>query len=111
MGVLQKYNQKEFVDDSIEESGFGPYGYVYIPTQCADGTAKCKVHVNLHGCIASASNIGEVGAENLGFNEYAVGNDMIIVYPQANGLMRKKGDWLQCWSQYEKAIDDPNFDK
>lgn len=85
-GVLKKFNQQEFVDSlAWQYNGLATYGYVYYPNQCYDGSATCKVHMFLHGCMNTIDGIF-LGYEDLsygGWLEYAAANDIIIIYPQA----------------------------
>ena len=60
-------------------------GYIYYPYQCIDNNAalKCKLHFSLHGCSEQIN--GVTGWDHMrrnGLNEYAVTNNLIIVYPQ-----------------------------
>ena len=50
-GIMREFSQTEFVDRKIWEwNGFAETGYVFYPNQCIEKDAKCKVHINLHGC-------------------------------------------------------------
>lgn len=84
-GVIRKFSQKEFVDKKVWQfSGLDEFGYVFFPNSCLADGASCKVHVVLHGCGQHYQNAFLGLVKYSGFNEYAVTNQMIILYPQAN---------------------------
>lgn len=90
---------------SYGTSGMAGTGYLYVPEACNNGSIVCKLHVALHGCQQSFSQIGTKFIENTGFNKWAgktlddgylnamLGanahcpaadtNNIIILYPQA----------------------------
>ncbi len=59
----------------------GDKGFVYVPKACEKG--RCRVHVALHGCRQSAEDIGDQFAREAGYNRWADGNRLIVLYPQA----------------------------
>lgn len=85
-GVMKKFNQKEFVDTYVWQlDGLAPYGYIFYPYQCYDGSRSCKVHMYFHGG-ASAVDGALLGFDVLlygGWYEYAAANDIILIQPQA----------------------------
>lgn len=84
-GYLRKFDQKEFVDLKVWKfSGLAEFGYVFFPEQCIENDS-CKLHVHLHGCGMGYENIFLNFIELSGLNDYAVTNDLIVLYPQANG--------------------------
>lgn len=95
-GVMREFSQTEFVDRKIWQwNGLDDTGYVFYPTQCLVKNAKCKVHVNLHGCGQNYRYTYLALPKYSGFNEYAVTNDIIVLYPQT------RGSWWynpsSCW--------------
>ena len=62
-------------------------GYLFVPKQC-DVNANCRVHFVMHGCGGQPD-----GMANQGYNELAVLNSIIMVYPDTN-----------CWDN-EGEID------
>jgi poly(3-hydroxybutyrate) depolymerase len=58
-------------------------GRVYIPTSCRLA-AGCALHIVFHGCMQSASLIGDDVYTGLGFNKWADGNRIVILYPQVD---------------------------
>lgn len=83
-------------------AGMDSTGYLYVPASCQSGTTVCKLHVALHGCLQSYSNIQMKFVQNTGYNQWAGQwkhpsrqghptnmlipsdtNNIIILYPQA----------------------------
>src|SRR5258706_1377496 len=77
-GSLIQFDQTEFI---AAGNGMDSTGWVYVPASCASG-AQCKVHVALHGCLQSQSQIGTRFVNNTGYNKWADTNDLIVLYPQ-----------------------------
>jgi len=80
---------------SMSIAQFLPYGlsastismdtkfYYYMPTKCQVPEANCSIHMFLHGCKVSYSQVGYQFIMNAGFNEWAESNNIIIIYPQS----------------------------
>jgi hypothetical protein len=69
--------------------------YVYVPSRCAalpraQLTAKCRVHVNYHGCGGGGPGV----VETAGYREHAEANDLIVLFPQAAA---GPGNPNGCW--------------
>ena len=87
-GVLKKFHQSEFLDTYVWQlGGLAPYGYIYYPYNCYDGSRSCKVHMYLRGCGQTVDgpwlNFRELYYG--GWFEYAAANDIILLMPQAKG--------------------------
>jgi hypothetical protein len=61
--------------------GMAASGWVYVPADCAAG-ASCKLHVALHGCVQSESQIGDKFVRNTGFTRWADTNGIVVLFPQ-----------------------------
>lgn len=98
-GHLLRFDQREFFDDSPRAS-MSQYGYAYIPQRVLEG-APARVHIALHGCKQGYNYVnyvnGRADVENsvpygnryfttTGYNQMADSNDLIILYPQAEGI-------------------------
>jgi hypothetical protein len=85
-GVFRRFDQHEFVDYEDEdrelwnvETGLMNWGYVFYPTACfEDEAASCHIHFHLHGCGMRGRWIND----ETNFPNYAVSNNLIVVYPQ-----------------------------
>lgn len=75
-GYYKKFNQKEFLDTGLfEVTGLQRFGYIFYPEQCIE--KSCHIHFHLHGCGGMDEYLGIYS----GFGDYAVSNDIIMVYP------------------------------
>lgn len=98
-GSLVEFDQSAFVTGH----GMGTAGWVYVPASCTAGTA-CRLHVALHGCRQNADAVKDAFARNAGYNRWADGNDIVVLYPQTG-----KGATNACWDWW--GYDDPNYAK
>ena len=71
---------------------------VYVPASCRQGQ-KCRLHIALHGCSQSQSEIGDAYYGNAGFNEWAEASGIVVLYPQTVRRMLL-GNPMGCWDWY-----------
>ena len=79
-------------------------GLFYVPKECFDGH-KCRLHIALHGCLMSFSDIGDKFVRNSGYDRWADTNAIIVVYPQTipdyTFHLTPRNFWLNnlpgCW--------------
>jgi len=99
-GQFLSFNQADFTapKQPIEVS-MGDTGFAYVPTSCA-ANEPCRVHVALHGCKQSFSEIGDDFVKHAGYNEWADTNHIIVLYPQTQplplsplGITNPEGCW------------------
>jgi hypothetical protein len=104
-GQLLPFSQAEFVPAwrrIWSLSSLGPTGYVYVPDQCTT-SARCRVHVALHGCRQGAQAIGETFVREAGYNGWAAAHDTIVLYPQVRASQPTLLAWwlplnpYGCW--------------
>ncbi|MGZ3238313.1 MAG: extracellular catalytic domain type 2 short-chain-length polyhydroxyalkanoate depolymerase, partial [Burkholderiaceae bacterium] len=74
---LIAFDQSAFTSNA----GMDSTGYVYVPSNCQSG-ATCKVHVALHGCLQSYSQISDKFLKNTGYARWADTNSIIVLFPQ-----------------------------
>ena len=75
-------------------ASFADTGYVYLPSSCEQDVAACRLHIAFHGCRQGQEFIGERFAMAAGFNEWAEGNGIVVLYPQVNAsLLNPQGCW------------------
>lgn len=119
-GQYLAFSQKEFAGD-WEKSGLHGEGHVYVPEGCKPGDqgepggkALCALHVVLHGCHQSEDELKDGFYKNIGINEWADSNNIVVLYPQARKLTSPplsspfKANPQGCWNWWGYA-DDGNF--
>lgn len=74
---------------TVSSPSIGSVGYLYVPTSCQDGTTACHLHVSLHGCNQNSEWIGNVYAANVGMNEWAESNNIVVLYPNTANTKAK----------------------
>lgn len=63
-------------------AGLAEAAYLFVPASCsADGEA-CALHLVLHGCAQSASQVGTGFIEQSGYLAWAAANDIVLAFPQ-----------------------------
>ncbi len=109
-GHVISFRQADFtgvrapIDDSLDDRGF-----VYVPAAC-DAREPCRVHVALHGCLQSYSEIGEDFVRHAGYNEWADTNRIIVLYPQIKAVgVTQFGitNPQSCWDWWGYLDRDP----
>ncbi len=118
-GKFVEFDQAEFAPRGRPvENGLNEVGYLYVPKACEPGSdAKCALHVALHGCLQSAELLGDVFYKNVGLNEWADANDIIVLYPQSHSVSsedfttKKLTDPFEinpagCWNWFGYSYDD-----
>lgn len=76
---LKSFDQTSFIKRTL--TSIADTGYIYVPTNCADGKASCSLHISFHGCEQNVELIGSAYAEHAGFNSWAEANNIIVLYP------------------------------
>ncbi|MBS7808189.1 PHB depolymerase family esterase [Variovorax sp. PCZ-1] len=76
-GNYIQFNQSQFTSNP----GMASTGWLYVPANCASGS-QCKLHVALHGCKQSYSDIGDKYIKNTGYTRWADTNSVIVLFPQ-----------------------------
>jgi poly(3-hydroxybutyrate) depolymerase len=79
-GRIVEFDQRDFADDM---SGLADTGYLYVPKACKP-SARCRVHVAIHGCEQAAESAGEKFYAHGGYNQWADSNHLLVLYPQVN---------------------------
>ena len=89
---LLRFDQTPF---GARDISMADEGYVYVPKACR--ARRCRVHVAFHGCRQSAEDIEDRFARQAGYNRWAEGSALIVLYPQAMrrywGLYNPRGCW------------------
>ena len=91
-GNMYSFEQATYAD--IWQAGMSNRGWIYIPTACQATPSTCQLHVNYHGCDQYYDLIGNQYISQIGMNEWAESNKVIIIYPQTtSGTMNPEGCW------------------
>jgi poly(3-hydroxybutyrate) depolymerase len=91
-GRIVEFDQTPFVPGgATAANGLLDTGTIYVPAACQDvpaaqGAPACRLHVVLHGCLQSAEVLGDTFYRNIGMNEWADSNRIVVLYPQARSV-------------------------
>lgn len=120
-GRLLRFDQTEFFGGEARAS-MSRFGYAYVPRAVEEG-APARVHIALHGCkqgynyvdyvngradIANQPPYGNRYITTTGYNHVADSNNIIVLYPQAEGtdngeIQNPDG----CWDWWGYTSQDP----
>jgi hypothetical protein len=119
-GRMLRFDQTEFFGNQMRAS-MSDFGYAYVPKAVQEG-APARVHIALHGCKqgynyvdyvygrADTSNQPPYGNRyftTTGYNHMADSNNIIVLYPQAEG--RDDGETQNpegCWDWWGYSSPD-----
>jgi poly(3-hydroxybutyrate) depolymerase len=94
--------------------GLAKEGFLYVPDDCRSG-AQCRLHVVFHGCQQYPSHeyfdisrgqmvrFGTTFVMNSGFNQWADGNRIVVLYPQAEAVRDSNPNGCWDWWGYDDA--------
>ncbi|ACA15225.1 poly (3-hydroxybutyrate) depolymerase [Methylobacterium sp. 4-46] len=125
-GRLIRFDQTEFFAGE-PRSSMSPFGYAYVPAEVLEG-AEARIHVALHGCkqgyayinyvngqpdVANQPPYGNRYVTTTGYNHIAESNNIIVLYPQAQGsdggaLQNPDGCW-DWWGYTSRNTDKPDY--
>lgn len=87
-------------------SGVADTGYIFVPGECGENAAECRLHISFHGCRQGAEFLENRFALNAGLNEWAAQNQIVVVYPQIESSpMNPQG----CWDWW--GYTGPDYDQ
>jgi poly(3-hydroxybutyrate) depolymerase len=128
-GRIVAFDQTEFVQgkaaavsSNAAANGLSDTGYVYVPKDCEPGgPQRCRLQIVLHGCKQSAEVLRprDLFYTNIGVNEWADANEIVVLYPQAHATKPEElpPDLLMnflyanpdgCWNWWGYS-DDPLY--
>ena len=85
------------------DSNVADMAYAYVPGNCGENIAGCRLHIALHGCTQGAEFIEDRFVTQVGINEWAETNEIVVVYPQLEkSIFNPKG----CWDWWGYTDDD-----
>ncbi|EGG16407.1 hypothetical protein DFA_09442 [Cavenderia fasciculata] len=84
---IVEFNQTAFlpIGTTNEFAGLDQSAFAYVPQSCRllKNKGRCSLHVAFHGCTQSVSFVNSTYYMNIGYNQVADNNNLIILYPQA----------------------------
>lgn len=80
-GQIVSFDQRAYAAGA---TGMADTGFLYVPQSCTAAGARCKVHVAIHGCAQAAESVGDKFYTETGYNNWADGNGILVLYPQVN---------------------------
>lgn len=92
-GKVVAFNQRAFAPAS---TAMADTGFLYVPAACKPVGARCRVHVALHGCLQSAQSVGDKFVAGAGYNAWADGNRLLVLYPQVDVSSSPDNEY-GCW--------------
>lgn len=100
-GALREFDQTAHFPGgrSSGDIGLAATGYVFVPSRCERGT-RCRLHVVLHGCRQHAGAVGTRFIDEAGYNDWAVANDIVVLYPQTEPIVSwrpERANPRGCW--------------
>ncbi|MBN3791141.1 poly(3-hydroxybutyrate) depolymerase, partial [Burkholderia sp. Ac-20353] len=99
-GRLLAFDQRAF--DPQRHASLDDTGYVYVPAECE--RVSCAVHVVFHGCVQNVATVGERMIRDVGYNEVADTNRLIVLYPQ---VAKSTFNPLGCWDFWGYTSANP----
>lgn len=84
-------------------SGVEDKGYLYLPSGCEQSDDGCRLHIALHGCKQGMEYLEDRFATQVGLNEWAEPNDIVVVYPQVESSMFNPQG---CWDWWGYTDED-----
>lgn len=101
---LLRFDQSDFAARGMADAGF-----LLVPGACVAG--GCPVTVALHGCGMAEEQIGEAFVHYSGLDTWAIANQRVVLYPQAeSSLANPQGCW-DWWGFSESSWQlDPLHD-
>lgn len=93
-GSLRPFDQTPFIPQNTPFTGLADTGAVFVPDQCANAQAGCRLHAVFHGCRQGLSNLGDQFTTGSGYNDWAATNRVVVLYPQVKaGGTNPNGCW------------------
>jgi poly(3-hydroxybutyrate) depolymerase len=81
-GSFIQFNQNQFCpNNNCSSIDMDSTAWAFVPQSCAQGQA-CRLVIALHGCSANQQFAGLTFIQRSGINEWADGNNIMVLYPQ-----------------------------
>jgi hypothetical protein len=97
-GTVKSFDQSIYTKPLPPDSlSLADRGYVFVPKDCEQEGARCRVHVVLHGCEQDEGDVKRQFVDDAGFNAWADNNHLIVLYPQTKASGFWPTNWYACW--------------
>jgi hypothetical protein len=63
-------------------AGLADTAYLFVPEACTAEGGSCALHLVLHGCAQSATQVDTAFIEQSGYIGWAAANDIVLAFPQ-----------------------------
>jgi len=105
-GSFIKFNQDQFCpNNNCASVDMDRTAWVFVPESCARQQV-CRLVIALHGCLQNQQTIGTTFIQGSGINEWADGNNIIVLYPQTTAsIVPANPDG--CWDWW--GYSGPNY--
>ncbi|MEL6520787.1 MAG: poly(3-hydroxybutyrate) depolymerase [Pseudomonadota bacterium] len=128
LGELIRFYQADYVGAASDRASFADFGYAYIPSNVKKTGKAIGVHIALHGCKQGYAYVdfvnGRADTQNqppygdryittTGYMEWAEANDLIVLFPQADGddnneVQNPDGCW-DWWGYSAEDYSNPDY--
>lgn len=101
---LYSFKQLEYGNGlDLDKLSMHEKGYVYVPSSCRE--KSCRIHIAFHGCRQTLDDFGTTFITKTGYNEWAEGNGIIVLYPQAkkNFMVNNPNGCWDWWGYSGKS--------
>lgn len=100
-GSFIQFNQNQFCPrNNCSLIDMDSTAWVFVPQSCAQKQA-CRLVIALHGCLNNQQTIGTTFIQRSGINEWADGNNIIVLYPQTiASILPANADGCWDWWGY-----------
>lgn len=105
-GEILAFDQGPYTPGGVQGTGLASQGSLYVPKSCARGE-QCRVHIAFHGCRQYADEVGDLFYRYAGYNRWADGNRLIILYPQTQATHLRPFNPKGCWDWW--GYTGPDF--
>lgn len=90
--------------------GMSDTAFIFVPRECRQRDAGCRLHVAFHGCRQGREFIDDRFVKSAGYNEWAEQNRIVVIYPQVeSSTFNPQGCW--DWWGYTGAQYDQKSGK
>lgn len=95
-GSFVQFNQNQFCpNNECFSIDMDSTAWAFVPQSCAQQQA-CRLVIALHGCASNQQAVGTTFVTRSGINEWADGNNIIVLYPQTSASV-VPANTAGCW--------------